>query len=64
MIKDDGRCAWLYLTEPAPSDKVLAGECWLFNRVPAPDFVEQDRDIALVVPNTYASEAAMMEPPT
>jgi hypothetical protein len=32
--------------------------------VPAPDFVEQDRDIALVVPNIYASEAAMMEPPT
>jgi hypothetical protein len=35
IFEDDGQSAWLYLTEPdctAP-----AGDCWIYNRIPAPD---------------------------
>jgi hypothetical protein len=38
IFEDDGQSAWLYLTEPdctAP-----AGDCWIYNRIPAPDFSE------------------------
>jgi hypothetical protein len=35
ILEDDGRSAWLYLTEPDRPDPV--GDCWIYNRIPAPD---------------------------
>jgi hypothetical protein len=35
IFEDDGRSAWLYLTEP--DHTAPAGDCWLYNRIPAPD---------------------------
>jgi hypothetical protein len=38
FFEDDGQSAWLYLTEPDRTD--IAGDCWIYNRIPAPDASE------------------------
>jgi hypothetical protein len=38
IFEDDGRSGWLYLTEPDRT--AIAGDCWVYNRIPAPDLSE------------------------
>jgi hypothetical protein len=40
VFEDDGISAWLYLTKGGTPD--IAGDCWLYNRVPAPPPSEID----------------------
>jgi hypothetical protein len=38
VVEDAGDSVWLYLTEPGGAR--IVADCWLFNRVPAPDDVD------------------------
>jgi hypothetical protein len=62
VIEDDGRVAWLYLTEP-DSEKPAA-DCWLYNRVPSPTQFASERGESPVVPQTHVAESAGFQPPT
>lgn len=61
VIEDDGRVAWLYLTEPDTPKP--AADCWLYNRVPPPPHFESARGEAPVVPGTHAGVDATIQPP-
>ena len=43
IVEDDGRCAWLYLSEPGST--APAAGCWLYNRMEAPKVLD-DASIA------------------
>lgn len=62
IIEDNGRAAWLYLTEP--DTQKPAADCWLYNRVPAPTKFESVRGEPPVVPQTHAAKNATQAPPT
>jgi hypothetical protein len=38
VFEDDGVSGWLYLT--ARSEKRIVADCWVYNRIPAPDLCE------------------------
>jgi hypothetical protein len=61
-IEDDGRVAWLYLTEPDTRKPVA--DCWLYNRVPTPPHFESVRGEPAVVPQTHAGGGATSRPPS
>src|SRR5438132_230494 len=61
VIEDDGRAAWLYLTEPDTRKPVA--DCWLYNRVPTPPHFDSVRDEPPVVPQTHAGMGATSQPP-
>src|SRR6185295_13020481 len=50
IVEDDGRVAWLYLTEPGTEKP--AADCWLYNRVPTPPQFDSARGEMPVVPAT------------
>jgi hypothetical protein len=60
IIEDDGRVAWLYLTEPDRQDPVA--DCWLYNRVPTPPEFESAPGQSPVVPQTYVGLEPMQVP--
>ena len=62
VIEDDGRVAWLYLTEPETWKPVA--DCWLYNRVPTPPRFDSLRGEPPVVPQTHAGVGATMQPPS
>lgn len=62
VIEDDGRVAWLYLTEPETRKPVA--DCWLYNRVPTPPRFNSSREEPPVVPQTHAGVDATMQPPS
>jgi hypothetical protein len=62
VIEDDGRVAWLYLTEP--DTRKPAADCWLYNRVPTPPHFESARGKPPVVPQTHAGVGATSQPPS
>ncbi len=35
IFEDDGVSGWLYIT--GPDDMTFIGDCWIYNRIPAPD---------------------------
>ena len=39
VVEDAGHSVWLYLTEPGGAP--IAADCWLLNRVPAPEAVDE-----------------------
>lgn len=61
VIEDDGRVAWLYLTEP--DSQKPAADCWLYNRVPSPPQFASERGESPVVPQTHAADIAGFQPP-
>ncbi len=61
VIEDDGRVAWLYLTEP--DTRMPAADCWLYNRVTTPHQSENVRGQPPVVPLTHAGIGATLQPP-
>ena len=61
VVEDDGRVAWLYLTEPNPPKPIP--DCWLYNRVPTPPHFDSVRDEPPVVPQTHAGVGATSLPP-
>jgi hypothetical protein len=61
ILEDNGRVAWLYLTE-AGSQKPAA-DCWLYNRVAIPPRFDSARGEAPVVPATHAASGAAQNPP-
>ena len=61
ILEDDGRAAWLYLTEP-DSTKPVA-DCWLYNSVPAPQERNFKRGETPVVPLTHTHHAAPFPAP-
>ena len=61
VIEDDGRVAWLYLTEPDTWKPVA--DCWLYNRVVTPPQFGGIRGEPPVVPQTYAGVGATLQPP-
>jgi hypothetical protein len=61
VIEDDGRVAWLYLTEP-DSPKPVA-DCWLYNRVATPQQFDRVRGEPPVVPQTHATVGATRPAP-
>lgn len=61
IIEDDGRVAWLYLTEPDIRKPIA--DCWLYNRVPTPPHFESVRNQPPVVPQTHAATGATSQPP-
>ena len=62
VIEDDGRVAWLYLTEP-DSEKPVA-DCWLYNRVPTTPQFAGERGESPVVPQTHAADIVGFKLPT
>jgi hypothetical protein len=62
IIEDDGRVAWLYLTEPDTRKPVA--DCWLYNRVPTPAHFDSARGEPPVVPQTHAGVDATSQPPS
>lgn len=61
FIEDDGRAAWLYLTEPGSPR--ICGDCWLYNAVPAPAQRDFGRGETPVVPQTHTDHIAPRDPP-
>ncbi len=61
VIEDDGRVAWLYLTEPDTRKPVA--DCWLYNRVATPPQFDSVRGQPPVVPQTHAGTGATLQPP-
>jgi len=61
VVEDDGRVAWLYLTE-LDTRKPVA-DCWLYNRVAAPPEFAGVRGQPPVVPQTHAGAGATLPPP-
>jgi hypothetical protein len=61
ILEDDGRVAWLYLTEPGTQKP--AADCWLYNRVATPPRFDSARGEAPVVPATHAASGATQDPP-
>ena len=41
VVAEEGESVWLYLTEPG--GEPIAADCWLANRVPAPDAADIER---------------------
>jgi hypothetical protein len=62
VIEDDGRAAWLYLTEPGTQKP--AADCWLYNRVPTPAHFDSASGEPPVVPATHARSTATQAPPS
>lgn len=62
-IEDYGRCAFLYLSEPNSLRPV--GDCWLYNRIPAPkpSEVKNFRPNPPPAAQGYAGENALMPLP-
>jgi hypothetical protein len=64
IIEDDGRCAWLYLTEPG--SQAPAAGCWLYNRLEAPEALD-DASIAKglppMAPASHMKDPRPVEPP-
>ena len=61
VVEDDGRVAWLYLTEPDTRKSVA--DCWLYNRVETPAQFDSVRRRPPVVPQTHAEAGATLQPP-
>ena len=61
IVEDDGRVAWLYLTEPGSQKP--AADCWLYNRVPTPRQFDSARGEMPVVPATHAASGATRNTP-
>ena len=61
VIEDDGRVAWLYLTEP--DSQKPAADCWLYNRVPSPPQFASECGKSPVVPQTHAADITGFQPP-
>ena len=64
VVEDDGRSAWLYLSEPGAPKPVA--DCWLYNRVATPAQLDTQavvRGESPIVPATHASESATFSPP-
>ena len=61
IVEDDGRVAWLYLTEPGTQKP--AADCWLYNRVPTPPQFDSARGEMPVVPATHAASGATRNTP-
>lgn len=63
MIEDDGTSCWLYLSGPDTQKPVA--DCWLYNRVPAPDEAEIEKYRGGPPPaaRQYAGPDALMLPP-
>jgi hypothetical protein len=61
IIEDDGRVAWLYLTEP-DRPKPIA-DCWLYNRVASPQQFENAGVGVPIVPQTHSAEIMGLQPP-
>jgi hypothetical protein len=63
ILEDDGRVGWLYLT--APDSVKPISDCWLYNRVPAPERCDIDamqEGDAPIVPHFAAAPDASMSP--
>src|SRR5262245_39672612 len=60
LVEDDGRSAWLYLTEPDTARPVA--DCWLYNRIPAPAELTLARGETPVVPRTHAADPGPYAP--
>ena len=61
ILEDDGRAAWLYLTEPESTRPIA--RCWLYNRIPAPPERNFARGETPVVPLTHAASGEPFPPP-
>jgi hypothetical protein len=61
IVEEDGRVAWLYLTEPGSQKP--AADCWLYNRVPTPPQFDSARGEMPVVPATHAASGATRNTP-
>ena len=61
VVEDDGRVAWLYLTEPDSRNPVA--DCWLYNRVATPQEFDSVRGQPPAVPQTHAGAGATAQPP-
>ena len=64
IVEDDGRSAWLYLSEPNTTKPVA--DCWLYNRAPTPEKLDGGavaRGESPVVPQTHVAECATMPAP-
>lgn len=62
ILEDDGRVAWLYLTEPGSTTPVA--DCWLYNRVPAPVDIEFKRGETPVATLSYLVSGEPFTPPS
>jgi hypothetical protein len=61
IVEDDGRVAYLYLTEPDTTKPIA--DCWLYNRIPTPPTFSSSRGEPPVVPLTHAAANATIPPP-
>jgi hypothetical protein len=61
VVEDDGRVAWLYLTEPETRKPIA--DCWLYNRVATPPEFDSVRGQPPVVPQTHAGAGATAQLP-
>lgn len=62
ILEDDGRAAWLYLTEP--DSTAPAADCWLYNRVPAPADIDIEPDGPPVATRPYLASSEPFTPPS
>ena len=61
VLEDDGKSAWLYLTEPGT--RKPAADAWVYNRIPAPpmEAIKSYRGGPPPAAQGYASESALCE---
>ncbi len=61
-FEDHGHSAWLYLT--GPDSKVVLADCWIYNRIPAPEDSEiaQYKTSSPPAPVSYAHTNAEFTP--
>ncbi len=63
IFEDDGRSAWLYLTQPGSTK--FAADCWIYNRIQAPSSVDpaQSHDQPPPAVQSVTGQKALIEDP-